>query len=104
MRFASLLRHPTLLERGICKMPRFLNNSADKLAIAAGIAMAVLSGATQARADIVLNLQEDNGTVVQVTSLNNQGPVTFSGTVGLSGSGGGDFNIFIAVGSSNSPG
>jgi hypothetical protein len=75
------------------------------MALGAFLAGALLLGtATPARANLELDLQDGNGTVVHVNVPNDQGPAVFIGTLGPGGAGGGDFQIFISVGSSNSPG
>jgi hypothetical protein len=72
----------------------------------AGVAVAsALALGTSARADLVLTLQEDSGTVVTVDVPANTGPAIFSGDINHSGAVlVGDFTILISVGTSNSPG
>lgn len=77
------------------------------LAVIGVVAMAGLASA--ARADFELTLQVSNGTTqgtkVTIDVPADSGPATYSGTIGLNGATGAQvFDIFLSVGTSNSPG
>jgi hypothetical protein len=65
--------------------------------VAVLVAAGILGMPAQARASFVLTLQADAGPTTTVTVGADAGPATFTGTIGT-------FSIFIAFGSSTSPG
>jgi len=74
-------------------------------AVTAVVFGATIAGAAvHAHAALVLQLQEDSGTVVTVSVPVNSGPAMFTGTIGTGGSGGTDFTVVLSIGTSNSPG
>lgn len=77
--------------------------------VLAALAMGGMFGATSARADLVMTIQEDGGTVASFLVGTNTGPSSFAGDINSGGivvgpPGSGDITFEMVAGGSNSPG